>query len=133
MDTLREELAKLIQQIKDAYADRNITAGEALGLLVKSVSAFAVLARQIMPAIESGELRQFVIDGVQQVYDQVIAPMDIPGIPNIIEDTIDDAIGRAVPTFIGLAYDTILQVFKIGQGDQGGGDPVLLLALPPRG
>lgn len=133
MDTLQQELGKLIDQIKEAYADKSISIGEALGLIYKSLAALSVLAKQVVPAIEAGDLRKFVISGAQKIYDEVIAPLDIPMIPNIIEDTVDDAIGSAVPLFIGMAYDALYSAIENARGGGAGpDDPVLILGLPKK-
>ena len=37
-----------------------------------------------------------IIDTIMQIYDSVVAPFDIPGLPNLIEPAVDKAIGQAL-------------------------------------
>jgi hypothetical protein len=135
MDPLKEEIQKLIDATKEAYADRDITFGEVLGLIPKFIGAITVLAKNIDPAMESGALRVLVIEGATDFYEEFIKPYDIPYLPNVVEDTVvDPALGKAVPILIGATYDTIIGVFESRINPEGGTDedPMTILALPPK-
>ena len=51
--------------------------------------------------------RESVLEAVGQAYDAFVAPIDIPGVPNLIEPRIDAMLRVAVLVAAGKIYDSL--------------------------
>ena len=105
-------LARRSMQGKAATADGTVTASEVWSILTRGVASLIQLANT-MGAYTGAEKKEAVIKAVQRLYDEVIAPLDIPGIPNFLENTIvDPLIGRAVPIVLSGIIDGLVSIFN---------------------
>lgn len=130
VEELWAQVKALIDEAKAAYADKQISLGEAIGLMVKAVAAFTLLGKNFSFG-SSAELRVMVIDAAAKFYTEVIAPMDLPGVPNIFESSVvDPLVGRAVPVIVGELYDMLDTFAKNLLNNVS--DPNVLLGLPPK-
>lgn len=102
------EFDKTIAKYKEAAADGRVTLKEWWNLVVGAVMEFAAKAYEFSN-LEPEKRKALIIEGVQLLYDKVIAPLDIPGIPNIIENTVvDPLIGKAINPIVSALIDQTL-------------------------
>jgi hypothetical protein len=103
----KEQIDKIIAEYKVAYADKKLTLSEIWTLTSEAIESFQVVVAAF--AVEAGDKKAVVMIAAGKFYDEVIAPIDIPSINNIIEPTVD-RLGRSL--FLELvsgAYDFILK------------------------
>jgi hypothetical protein len=130
MDELREELQKLIDEAKEALADKKLSWAEALSLITGAIAAFLSIARGLGNNTGDTDVREMIITAVSNFYENVIRPKDIPGLPNIIENTVvDPLLGKAIPTLVGLLYDTLTSAFDAADPEVDTPDPLLIMGI----
>lgn len=98
-DQVKLAIETLKTQLVAAKADGRITVAEIFQLVGEAVSLLVAAASTL--SVSGADKKQLVTDAAQKLYDEVIRPIDIPGIPNVIENTIvDPAIGKAIPYIV---------------------------------
>lgn len=113
---LYESISKFVADTKaklaEANADGKITATEAF-ILFADAGERLVNAASLLTAA-GADKKAAVIAALGKFYDEVIAPLDIPSIPNIVESTVVDPAIRMV--FMGMAsYFIEFFVSKLGK------------------
>ena len=95
-EVLDKALADLIARYREATADGKVTISEVVTIGSAAVDGF-VLAAQTVAGATGAEKHAAVLAAVDQFYASVIAPLDIPRIPDFIERTIvDPALGSVL-------------------------------------
>ena len=125
-DDLRAAIDKIIADYKAANADGKLSFTEIFTLVSNAVATFV----QLMENFGSGtgaEKKAAVITAIEQFFDEVIIPIDIKGIPNLLEGIVDTALKQLVLTLANGWVDAIVNIFnRTGWGVLGGspiGDP----------
>lgn len=94
-------IADVAAKLTAAKADGKLDAAELwdlAGVLV-GASARRLIAALVQAPIDGPAKRKLVAEAVVQVYEQAIAPLDIPGVPNWVEPLVDRGIGLAVAMY----------------------------------
>lgn len=94
MDLIREALARIVAEYKRITADGAISFSDVLAIFTAVVSEVVVLAEHL-PANGAAKKR-VVLEALGEFIDQVITPIDLPFIPDIIEPVVD----RSIKTFL---------------------------------
>jgi hypothetical protein len=132
MDLVREEIAKLIEEAKVAYADKTVSVSEAMGLLTKASMSFIAIYAQFKTVLDASDMKTVITESVVQFYESVIRPMDIPGVPGFIENTVvDPMISKMIPYIVPALYDALMQYLPGVHDDTTPADPRVILGLPP--
>lgn len=98
--TITDFIADTRGQLAAARADGKLTASEAFQLFVSAIERL-VQAASTLPA-SGADKKAAVLAAVEKLYDEVLAPLDIPYIPNVIESTIvDPALKKLAVEFAG--------------------------------
>jgi len=95
-----EKIKSVLDEIAKARTDNKITFSEAVTVMGEAVDA----GWHAWSALRDtdGHFGKLVED-VEEVYFEFIAPLDIVGIPNIVERAVDRVIGRMIrPALQGL-------------------------------
>lgn len=97
---LHERVEAIVAQHAAAKEDGTITASEAFGLAGQIVIA----AGQVMvDLVDSREKAGELATCCEEIFDKYIKPLDIKGVPNWIEPTIDGLIRANIrPAILGL-------------------------------
>lgn len=101
VDLLRE----LVAQYKQSTAGKSLTTAEVIQLFTRAVTGITGAVLENFPgnATEAAKLKSQILEAVSVFYDEVIAPIDIKGIPNLVEGWVDRfARGFAVDLAAGL-------------------------------
>lgn len=117
---LYEDAQGLITLVIDTYKKSVATDGLSFKDAVTLVyNATATFVRLIENFTANGEIKKETVKlAVTQFYDQVIAPVDIKGIPNLMEGMVDNAIKYTILMFIDMWIDSLVNIFnKLGWGD----------------
>jgi hypothetical protein len=110
-DELKVQIDKIIAAAKAATADKTITLKEAVAVGMEVLDAVAILVKQI-PNQSHEEKKAVLIQAANDFYSAVLAPIDIPGIPDFIESRfVDPALGNIFSKVAEGVIDWIL--FKI--------------------
>ena len=108
-----DHVSNLVNSIKEAMKDGGFSFEDGFRIFVRSVASLVSLASKLGELAESGDLRDEVVAGTVKIYDEVIAPIDIPGVPNFIEKTVlDPALGKAIPGIVGAIYDSLRDIIE---------------------
>ena len=126
-DELQGSVDKLIAEYKAATEDGKPSFREILSLVSSATASFAQLANS---AGDSGaERKEAVLAMVDQLFEEVIAPLDIKGVPNFIEPMVDKAMKELVLYLADSWIESLVSIFnKSGwfggssAGDESAGD-----------
>lgn len=99
-------------KLAEANADGKITATEAFVLFADAGERLVNAASKL--DIAGADKKAAVLAALGKFYDEIIAPLDIPSVPNIVESTVVDPAIRMV--FMGMAgYFIEFFVSKLGK------------------
>lgn len=86
-DVVKEQIDNIIKEAKDSYADGVLSLAELWGLGQDLVFSIMAIAETLNASGE--DKKAVVMQAAARVYDEVLAPIDIPKIPNFIEPSFD--------------------------------------------
>lgn len=86
-DTVKVEVETLIAAIKVSIADKTLTISEVWNLAQQALFSFVKIADAL--EVDGSDKKAVVMIAAEKLYDDVIAPIDIPKIPNVVEPTFD--------------------------------------------
>jgi hypothetical protein len=113
--TIQEQLAQTISAMVDRYksctADGKLTYSEVLELLYNGAATLVRLV-EIAGQGSRAEKKQLVLSGLDKFYDLVIAPIDIVGIPDVLEGMVDATLKALLLSTVEGATDSIFNVFE---------------------
>jgi hypothetical protein len=93
-DLIKEEVMAYWLIIQEKYSDGQITLAEIFDLVAKAIEAFVRIAEVL--DVPNPEKRELLLEVMDATYEQVIAPLDIPWIPNVFEPIFDRVMGEIV-------------------------------------
>ena len=131
---LYQELSGSIDNVIAAYkasrTDGKTSFSEVMTLVYNASATFVKLIEGVSG--KSGvEKKEVVLEAVGKFYDEVIAPIDISGIPNLVEGMVDSAIRALIMTLVGSWIDAVVNIFnKIGWGSTDSAVPAAVLQGP---
>lgn len=108
---ISDRIAGFIAKYKESTADGTLSLAEIFNLTNRAIADFAVAVEVIGGAGE--DKKAAVLLALGDFYDQIIKPYNIPGVPDILENTIVDPYGRTV--FISIVdglIDGMVRVFN---------------------
>jgi len=117
---LYDDAQGLIKTVIDAYKKSVSTDGLSFKDTMTLVcNATATFVRLIENFKASGTVKKETVHlAVSEFYDQVIAPLDITGVPNFMEGMVDTAIKHMILTLIDMWIDSLVNIFnKLGWGE----------------
>lgn len=105
---------ELVDSAKAKAADGRLTLAEGWQLLQEGVQDAVYIAAQLNAA--GADKKALVLQLAQQLYDNVIAPIDIPYIPNlVVEPIVDKAIGQMIQPMLSGMIEAALNLLKSGK------------------
>lgn len=110
-EQLEQTILAMIDRYKGCTADGKITYSEVLGLLYNGAATLVRLV-EIAGQGSRAEKKQLVLAGLDKFYDTMIAPIDIIGVPNMLEPMVDSTIKSLLLSTIDGATDSIFNVFE---------------------
>lgn len=88
-DNLKVEVEKLVAEYKAAYADQKLTLSEVWTIFQSAIHILVKLAEEVNGAGNGEEKKEAVLAALDKFYDEVVAPIDIKVIPNVVEPMAD--------------------------------------------
>lgn len=110
-EQLEQTILAMIDRYKGCTADGKITYSEVLGLLYNGAATLVRLV-EIAGHGSRAEKKQLVLAGLAKFYDTLIAPIDIIGVPDMLEPMVDSTIKSLLLSTIDGATDSIFNVFE---------------------
>lgn len=110
--TVRDQVAALIEHYKKVTEDKKLTLSEAWSL---ATSAVAGVMRIVEAAGDfDGKLKkEAVLLFAASFYDQVIAPLDIPYVPSLIENRmVDPALKEVFLKLVDGSVESLVNIFN---------------------
>lgn len=112
--SLYEDAKLAIDVVIDGYkkvvTDGKISVSEVFTLVGKATATFVNLFRSLNIGTEA-ERKETVVLAVARFYDEIIAPIDITGIPNFFEPIVDKALRELLLMLTRSWSDAVLAVF----------------------
>jgi hypothetical protein len=107
MKELVETLHKQFEQLKND--DGKISLADAWSLFQTGIAELVKLAEFF--DVPGPEKKAMVLDALEKLYDDVIAPIDLKPVPNIIEPMVDKTLKMLFLTLANGAIDSMVLVF----------------------
>ena len=111
-DYLKDYFAQISEHYQELTGDGKLSFGDVMFLTGKASASFIQLVERFTDALSGPEKKEIVLEAISKFYDEVIKPLDIAAIPNIVEPIVDTAIKQLVLTFASASIDTIVAVFN---------------------
>lgn len=119
-DKLQDSITQIIADYKAANADGKLSFTEIFTLVGNAVASFVHLTENFGEG-SGPEKKAAVIAAIDKLFDEVITPIDIKGIPNFLESIFDSSLKKLVLALADGWIDTLVKVFnRLGWG--GGTD-----------
>jgi hypothetical protein len=113
-DDIQSSLDVIIADYKAKSSDGTFTFSEIFSLLTNAVGTLVKLVEGV-GGYSGKEKKQAVLSAIDRFFDEVIAPLDIKAIPNIVEGILDNAIKQLVLTAADGLIDALVNIFnKVG-------------------
>ena len=100
----------VISEYKKVVTDGKISVSEVFTLVGKATATFVNLFRSLNIGTES-ERKETVVLAVAKFYDEIVAPIDITGVPNFLEPVVDRALRELLLLLTRSWSDAVLAVF----------------------
>jgi len=118
-DDLKGAVEEIIAHYKDATADGKLTFTEIFTLAGKATASFIQLFEKFAENATGEEKKAAVLAALEAFFDEVVAPIDIKGIPNFIEPVVDSSLKKLALTLASAGIDALVAIFnKSGWGPQ---------------
>lgn len=111
-EEISEQISEVIAGYHEAYSDGSLSFSEAFALVQKATASFVQVVQLLKPLASNEEKKAAVLEALGLFYDQVIAPMDIKGIPNLIEGVVDSSLKSLLLLLADSGIDAIVSVLK---------------------
>jgi hypothetical protein len=114
VDAIREQILEIIEDAKDAMQpaagawDKVTTA---IGLIRPTIERIVKIVETL--DIAGVDKRTAALACVDSFYDTVIAPIDLPGIPNFLEGAVDSAGGVILHSVAGYLIDAAVEYLNM--------------------
>lgn len=88
-----DQLELAIGEVKDLFADGKLTVGEIFAVTPQLVARAQVIMAEAQTFTEEDEA--YILAAADVLYDKHITPLDVPWVPENIEDTVVDPLFKA--------------------------------------
>lgn len=120
-DDIQSSLDIIIDDYKAKSSDGKFTFAEIFSLLTNAVGTLVKLVEGFVD-YTGDEKKQAVLAAIERLFDEVIAPLDIQAIPNIVEGILDSALKKLVLTAADGLIDAFVNIFNKLGWDQDSDD-----------
>lgn len=111
-DDISAAVTKIIDKYKEVIGDGKLSFSEIISLTGAVAASFLELTKTI--AALDADKKKAILAALDQFYISVIAPIDIPVIPNIIEPMVDAGLKEVVMYLAEAMLDTLIGIQAIG-------------------
>jgi len=109
-DETKSAIDAIIGEYKKVVADGKISISEVFTLVGRATATFVNLFRALDLGTES-ERKDTVVLAIGRFYDEIVAPIDITGVPNFLEPIVDKALRELLLLLTRSWADAVLAVF----------------------
>lgn len=106
-DVVKEKIDVVVETYKVAVSDGVLTLSEVWLLSQEAVASFMQIAKELN--ISGKEKKEVVMKAAERLYDEVIAPIDIKAVPNVVEPVFDRLTKSFYMEFVSGAIDFIFK------------------------
>ena len=111
-DDLKNYFEEISSHYNEVAADGKIDFSDAVFLAGKAAASFVQVVERFKSDSDGASKKAIVLEALDHFYDDVIKPLDIKAIPNIIEPVVDSAVKQIILTFASAGIDTIIAIFN---------------------
>jgi hypothetical protein len=109
-DDFQASIDGIIGEYKMVIADGKISISEVFTAVGNATATFVQLFRTLGIGSEA-ERKDAVVKAIGRFYDEVIAPIDIVGVPNFLEPVVDKAIRELLLLLAKSWIDSLVNIF----------------------
>lgn len=109
-DQFKEVIDGILAEYKKVVADGKISISEVFTVVGKATATFVELFRSVDLGDEA-ERKDAVVMAIGRFYDEVIAPIDITGIPSFLEPIVDKALRELLLLLCRSWVDSLVAIF----------------------
>ena len=117
-DDIAASVNSIIAKYKEIIGDGKLTLSEILSLAGAAAASFLELTKSLTALDE--EKKKAILTAVETFYDTVLAPLDIPVVPNFLEPVVDAGLKEVVLYVTGAMIDTLMGVQAMVVGSDTG-------------
>lgn len=86
-DKAKEQIDIVVAEAKLVVADKQVTLSEVFALATKCIAAFTTIAKEL--DVPNEEKKKVIMLAFEKLYDEVLGPIDIKSVPNVVEPIVD--------------------------------------------
>lgn len=105
-DLVKAEVLAYWASVQDKYADGKITLQEIWELVAEAIEALTRIFEGLN--VDNATKRRMLLEAIDDMYVQVIAPLNISYVPDVFEPFVDRMIGRVVHAMAVQALNYLL-------------------------
>jgi len=111
-DVLKTQFEAVLAHYRAALADKKLTLLEKLKLAALALGSLVKVAE--LGSDSTGEEKKAAVTKMAlRLWDEVLAPIDIPRVPDLLEQTVVDPVIRMlIPLLVNLGIDTLVSMFN---------------------
>jgi hypothetical protein len=109
---LKDYFEEITEHYQALAVDGKFSFGDAMLLMGKASASFIQVVERFTEIANGPDKKQAVLEALDHFYDDVIKPLDLQGVPNLIEPIVDSAIKQLVLTIASASIDTLVAVFN---------------------
>ena len=110
-DDIKNTVDFIVEDYKSKVSDGKVTFPEVFSLLNNAVGTFVKLVEGFS-GYTGAEKKAAVLEAISFLFDNVIAPLDIAAIPNIVEPILDNAVKTLVLKVADGMIDSLVNIFN---------------------
>lgn len=107
-----EDFKPVIDKYKELIADGKLDTNDIFKLLVVGVGGVVRFMSGYMD-LTFEQRKEIGLALVEQFFNEIIKPIDLPGVPNLIEPYVDELAKTLVMTGVEKLYDALAQFYDI--------------------
>lgn len=111
-DDVKVEFDKVIAKYNELMADGTFSFTDAWSLSVAGLGA-AITVLKPYSDLPYHMRREWAKQLAQEFFDKVVAPIDLPYIPNFFENMLDNQISNLIPFMVDSLYDALYNIIHI--------------------
>lgn len=120
MSDLSNELESGVKQIiakyQGLFLDGSVSFTELFSFVTNAIGTLVQIGEKL-DGISGAEKKAAVLTALGTLFDQVIAPLDIKGVPNFLEGVVDSALRELILSLASSTVDSLVNIFnKTGWG-----------------
>lgn len=110
MIDISASVSALIARYKAAKSDGKVTLTECVQLVIQATNEVVQITQELVAS--GAEKKAAALNAVERFIDHVVTPLDLPGVPNLIEPIFDQGIKSLLMLAADAAIEAAVKLFN---------------------